>query len=339
MLIFMNKHKFNSVYVKLLAIFLILAFIMFLFFIFLTQSTISNTLDTIFSLEKTARYSISDLKPLISEAKQDIEWRMMIFCLITLTLSFLIGIWFIKRIIKPLHHLVIDARKIALGNYDQTSKIDTHDELQQVSESLHTISTKLRDMTISRDYMDSILNYMANLLIVTDDEGIILTINRSALELLGYLEYELVGKSINHVFAEPQFREPAPKIIEHINQIIKDGYILNNEQIYYTKSGLQIPVLFSGSVIRDKDQKLQRIVCIAQDITKQKLAENKLTELAHYDSLTQLPNRLDFDKRLKSVLSNAHRHKRLFSVLLIDLDNFKKINDNFGHAAGDRLLK
>jgi diguanylate cyclase (GGDEF)-like protein len=75
------------------------------------------------------------------------------------------------------------------------------------------------------------------------------------------------------------------------------------------------------------------------DITERKLLENRLENLAHYDSLTGLPNRALFGDRLKLALAYAKREKKLLAVMFVDLDQFKEINDLYGHKVGDKVLK
>lgn len=72
---------------------------------------------------------------------------------------------------------------------------------------------------------------------------------------------------------------------------------------------------------------------------RQKLTEERIYHMAFYDSLTNLPNRVLFQDRLRLALANAERHDHMSAVLFLDIDNFKRINDTFGHILGDRLLK
>jgi len=83
----------------------------------------------------------------------------------------------------------------------------------------------------------------------------------------------------------------------------------------------------------------QWVMGTVQDITERKRAEERIRFLAYYDSLTELPNRILFKQRLEEELSRARRNERLLAVLFIDVDNFKLINDTFGHTIGDELLK
>ncbi len=81
------------------------------------------------------------------------------------------------------------------------------------------------------------------------------------------------------------------------------------------------------------------ILAITRDITGRKQAEKRLRQLAHFDSLTDLPNRMQFIERLEAAMADADRHERLVGVVFLDLDRFKNINDSLGHDKGDALLR
>jgi diguanylate cyclase (GGDEF)-like protein/PAS domain S-box-containing protein len=81
-----------------------------------------------------------------------------------------------------------------------------------------------------------------------------------------------------------------------------------------------------------------RIVAVLRDVTERRRLQERLERLAHYDSLTALPNRALFFDRLESAVARARREERRFALLFVDLDGFKAVNDHFGHDAGDYLL-
>lgn len=82
-----------------------------------------------------------------------------------------------------------------------------------------------------------------------------------------------------------------------------------------------------------------QLVCVVRDITEIKTSEEELQHLAHHDPLTGLPNRLLLNEYLNQSIKRAKRHQHMVAVLFFDLDNFKIINDSFGHDVGDLLLK
>jgi diguanylate cyclase (GGDEF)-like protein len=78
---------------------------------------------------------------------------------------------------------------------------------------------------------------------------------------------------------------------------------------------------------------------MVQDITERKEADAKIRKMAYHDALTHLPNRVLFVDRLKVAMASAQRHKQKLAVMLLDLDQFKDINDTYGHNVGDQLLR
>ncbi len=89
---------------------------------------------------------------------------------------------------------------------------------------------------------------------------------------------------------------------------------------------------------RNSDSALVQLQAVVQDFTERRKAEEKIHQLAYYDSLTNLPNRALFQDHLDSSLKIAKRNKQQFALLFLDLDNFKRVNDTLGHAVGDLLL-
>jgi diguanylate cyclase (GGDEF)-like protein/PAS domain S-box-containing protein len=94
----------------------------------------------------------------------------------------------------------------------------------------------------------------------------------------------------------------------------------------------------TGGVITGKRGEVVRVVVVSRDVTDRALAEEKIRSLAFYDALTQLPNRRLLDDRLAQAMSASKRSGAYGAVIFLDLDNFKSLNDHYGHALGDLLL-
>jgi diguanylate cyclase (GGDEF)-like protein/PAS domain S-box-containing protein len=180
---------------------------------------------------------------------------------------------------------------------------------------------------------DNILKMMKDAMILFTQQCKIVAVNPSLTNLLEYKEADLIGQPVQMLFKEQHFFD---KFFENINRTgIPADYDLN----FSTKSDRHIPIIFSTSVIRDNKENIAGAVGIAKDISERKRSEEKISHLAYYDPLTQLPNRSLFFEYIKSALAIAKRHKRLCALLFLDIDDFKRINDSLGHDTGDILLK
>jgi len=112
---------------------------------------------------------------------------------------------------------------------------------------------------------------------------------------------------------------------------------LNHEEIHLLGAGYAlVPVEFSCSAIDYEGQ--PATVFAFRDLTDRKRDEARIRHLAHHDALTNLPNRFLLDRRLADGLGEACKYGTKVSLLYLDLDYFKPVNDQFGHGAGDELL-
>jgi len=104
------------------------------------------------------------------------------------------------------------------------------------------------------------------------------------------------------------------------------------------KNGEEYAVMENISAVRRVQNNIRHYVAMFSDITLLKEHENDLDQMAHYDTLTSLPNRVLLADRLRQGMTQVNRRSNLLAVTFLDLDGFKAINDDYGHEAGDSLL-
>lgn len=172
-------------------------------------------------------------------------------------------------------------------------------------------------------------------IVLTDVAGNIERINDAFSNITGYASSELVGKNPRILKSgkhDPSFYKELWRAIK--NEGTWSGEIWNRR-----KNGEIYPEWLSINAIRDKAGKICNYAGVFHDISEMKETEEKLHYQAYYDALTSLPNRTLFNDRLNMALSYAKRHNFELSVLFIDLDDFKNVNDSLGHYYGDLLLQ
>ena len=176
-------------------------------------------------------------------------------------------------------------------------------------------------------------NTQDGIMIMTGDRTI-LKVNSAFEQILGYKSKEIVGK--NSRFLQSGHHDQA--FYDKIWNTIDAAGSWQGEVWERHKNGWVIPVWFSINSLCNGRGDIERYIAILYDLTDQKKAQERINYLAHYDILTGLPNRAMFKDRLCHALKLADRQKTMLALLCIDLDNFKQVNDTYGHPAGDELL-
>jgi diguanylate cyclase (GGDEF)-like protein/PAS domain S-box-containing protein len=164
---------------------------------------------------------------------------------------------------------------------------------------------------------------------VTNPEGKIIYTNQADAEMHGYGPEELIGKDAR-IFSPQTTWKP---MFQPVRKRFK------RESINIRKDGAIFPVYLMSDIVTNRQGQIIATITTCEDITKRKRNEETIQNLAFYDSLTGLPNRSLFIDRLRQELAKAQRQRQMMAIMFIDLDRFKVINDNLGHAAGDLLLQ
>ena len=208
----------------------------------------------------------------------------------------------------------------------------------RISYIIGSYRSKLALENLSTNY-ELILDTAANGICGLDKKQKISYINPAAQEMLGYDREELIGRNYHEIFRAsmpgtddfdvdccPFFAESDNWASIHFDEI----RLLRKDGTCFPADCRSTPIL--------QDNQLAGGVLVFQDITERQQAAELIRYMANHDSLTNLPNRNYFHKRLPQAISLAKRYKRQLFLLFIDLDRFKPINDTYGHGVGDMVL-
>ena len=197
-----------------------------------------------------------------------------------------------------------------------------------------------RDITESKQAKEklklsaSVFTYAREGIIITDVNKNIIDVNQAFVEITGFSHADVLGKNPNILQSG---RHDENFYRQLWNTLEQDG-VWQGELWNRKKSGEEYAEHLTISAVYDDNKVVQNYVALFTDITLQKQQQEELEHIAHYDMLTDLPNRVLFYDRIRQAISQTTRRGKLISVVYIDLDGFKEVNDTYGHNVGDKLL-
>jgi diguanylate cyclase (GGDEF)-like protein/PAS domain S-box-containing protein len=196
-----------------------------------------------------------------------------------------------------------------------------------------------RELSREKDRALVTLQSIADGVITTDSEGLVQFINPVGEKLTGWLTEEARGKPLSDVF------KLHDHVTEHPIEGLVERCISENRQIssseantLYSRDGRSTHVQESVSPIKSEDEQITGTITVFRDVSHTLELSRKLAYQASHDSLTGVINRRAFDRRLQQAITSAKLNGLQHSLLYLDLDQFKIVNDTCGHDAGDHLL-
>jgi len=189
----------------------------------------------------------------------------------------------------------------------------------------------------TRSFLDAVVENMPAILFVKEPrEHRYVLINRAGEEFLGLPRGEIIGKTDFDLLST---EEASLSFVRDLEVLFgKQNHSIDEEAVATRHSGQRL-IATRRLAIAGDDGQPQYLLGVAEDITERKKDQERIARLAHYDALTELPNRAAFTKHLSSTIEQAAASNQKFAVLCLDLDRFKEINDTYGHLVGDGLLQ
>ena len=224
-----------------------------------------------------------------------------------------------KVVIEPIRDEAGDLVGFAKITRDITDRARARNELHRAQQFLHLLIENIPETIIVRDVRTRRVTML----------------NRAAEEFLGMPRAEALGKTPDQMYPA----EFAAKVRREDAELFRAGVLRIENQLMELNSKGQITVILNRKLLRDGAGEPEYMLTVIHDITERKRAEERIEHLARHDPLTDLPNRATFNVRLARAIASAEEFGGRFAVLGVDLDRLKEVNDVFGHAAGDQLLR
>ena len=213
-------------------------------------------------------------------------------------------------------------RSVCFSNHGMAaSALASIIERKQSESRLHILSRAVESST--------------SVVLITDRDGKIEYVNPQFTAVTGYTSEEVFGKSPRLL----QAIETTTDVYSKMRKEILSGNEWRGEFYNKKKNGTRYWSKSIVSPIRDEEGEISHIVSIQEDITKEYELTQQLFHQANHDELTGLINRREYETRLEDLLSRKNQGKIKHSLIFMDLDHFKLVNDSCGHDAGDELLR
>lgn len=200
----------------------------------------------------------------------------------------------------------------------------------------HRAERQLRE---TEERLNTTLHNISEGVIATDTEGRAFLVNSVAESLVGLQVGETKGIPITQMLELKDFETDSHSLDLKAQVLNRGENVWNSRQYLVRRNGSEVPIEVSANVVRDNRDEIIGMVISIRDISQQINYERKIRRNAVFDSLTNLPNRTLFLDRVGQAISRAQQGRNYsFSVLFIDLDQFRVINEGQGHRAGDELI-
>ena len=241
-------------------------------------------------------------------------------------------------------HAKADGTIIDVSVYSRALVYSGHDARLTAIHDITKAKLAETELRRTQKFLDTVIEHVPLPIVVkdvvvldTDARGSRFTLfNRAYEELTGDSRSQLIGKTAHQIFP----KDRADLIVQSDTETLRsDQAVITQEHPILTSHNGTRLVTAKKTVIKDDDGAPQYILTVVDDVTERRRSEERVSYLAHTDSLTDLPNRTTFVDYLTATLDTASKSAEQFTILCIDLDRFKEANDVYGHLVGDGLLR
>ena len=275
------------------------------------QSELFKLLDKLYEIQNKQANEISNDT---LDKQENIKITILLATLIIFLISILVAVNAIRTEQNNIKHLKL---------LNETLEARVNERTQQVEEEQRKVS--------------NILDTVKDAIVTSDHKGVIETFNKAAESIFGYASEDIIGKNVEILIPGSIAANHAQYMDDYMHgKKIREPNIASIQK-GIRRNGEIFPIEISLSTLKHNDE--LKITALMRDSTERVKQDKEIQRLAMTDALTGLANRNQFNIRLNDAINLVKRNKKHFSLILIDLDNFKDINDTYGHPFGDLYLQ
>ncbi len=270
---------------------------------------------------------------------EDWMWigHIMLQVLLLIIISLFVRFVIVRNISNPVKKLHDTMEEIQRDmDLSRRADVDVNNpDIGEMAQNFNLLVGKLEHANERLQLFVKMFDNSGEAIMITDAQRKIIAVNPAFYKITGYTEEDVIGNNPNILKSGRQDEKFYQTMWKSINDLgVWQGEIWNRR-----KTGEIYPEWLSIGTVKNSQNEIINYIAVFSDITKRKEDEAHIEHLAHYDSLTHLPNRALFADRLKHALVTGTRNKKKTALLFLDLDKFKHVNDTMGHLAGDMLLQ
>ncbi len=232
--------------------------------------------------------------------------------------------------------IVVNLSGVTIGKMREAEQ-----ELKALNATLEQrVDERTGELKQSYEFIKTVMNSMQDPISVIDVKTLrIVDVNAAFLNEYSCAEPDVIGKTCHEMTHKQNSPCQPPNDLCPLTEMVNTKGHAMAEHLHVDGRGEKRYVEVTTSPIFDAQGNISQALHIVRDITERKKASEQIQFLAYYDGLTGLPNRRFYKELLVRALQYAERHRKILTVMFIDLDGFKRVNDTLGHEAGDQLLK
>jgi len=279
-----------------------------------------------------------DLKTSAQQTELQLQQLLIIYFTLTVTIilaACVIGFSLRSRLVREIKYIANTMRVSQKErDFNQLLRVSGDDEISDMAKAFNNLITERKGVEDKLLLSTQVFNETHEGILITSANSIIIEANPAFYRITGYSPEEVIGKKPNILSSGKQ----GPDFYQDMwNSLFEKGH-WQGEIWNRKKKGELYAELLTISALKSKDGVTTYYVGLFTDITKSKQQQKELELIAHYDVLTQLPNRILLADRFTQAIAHSKRTESLLAVGFLDLDDFKPVNDSHGHEMGDKLL-